>query len=208
MAGDGDFTPGLDAARRLYELALDYLERSRSAQAALVAEFEDDAAALSDLVGEMAIDVDVDERLVLTSTGRFSGRVLVDKPTESWREINSAEDVAEFYDPTDLFADLADAIAEAYPDVDDGAELDDADEHGAMSAMPRADEIPAQGQLGGQPDESFPVSGGPPGSAAGPAIPNEDEAGESASLRILRDLHAAGVYTDAEFKAKKADLDA
>jgi hypothetical protein len=40
--------------------------------------------------------------------------------------------------------------------------LDDADEHASISATPRADEIPAQGQLGGQPDESFPVSGGPP----------------------------------------------
>jgi hypothetical protein len=27
--------------------------------------------------------------------------VLVDAPTEGWREINSAEDVAESYDPTE-----------------------------------------------------------------------------------------------------------
>ena len=36
---------------------------------------------------------------------------------EEWRTLSGAEELVEFYDPTDVFGDLADALAEAFPAV-------------------------------------------------------------------------------------------
>jgi hypothetical protein len=53
-----------------------------------------------------------------------------------WRTLQTPEELVEFYDPTDVFGDLADALAEAWPAVNpeaeaeadaDDAEADDAD---------------------------------------------------------------------------------
>ena len=40
-----------------------------------------------------------------------------------WRRLESPEELVEFYDPTDVFGDVADAIADAYPQV--APEFDD-----------------------------------------------------------------------------------
>ena len=32
-----------------------------------------------------------------------------------WRMLTNADELVEFYDPTDVFGDLADSLAEAYP---------------------------------------------------------------------------------------------
>ena len=34
-----------------------------------------------------------------------------------WRTLTGADELVEFYDPTDVFGDLADALAEAFPAV-------------------------------------------------------------------------------------------
>ena len=42
-----------------------------------------------------------------------------------WRDLAGANEIVQFYDPTDVFGDLAEALAEAYPAVEgenDGAE--------------------------------------------------------------------------------------
>ena len=44
----------------------------------------------------------------------------------TWRPLTTPEEMVEFYDPTDVFGDVADAVAEAYPSV--APELDDEDD--------------------------------------------------------------------------------
>ncbi len=62
------------AARRLYDLALEYQERSQRSESRLLAEFEGAASSASALVGELVIVDDDDERLVLAGERRFPGR--------------------------------------------------------------------------------------------------------------------------------------
>jgi hypothetical protein len=59
----------------------------------------------------------VDEQLTLGQGGTFHGEVIPDDETGEWRTLGSADDLVEFYDPTDVFGDLADALAEAFPAV-------------------------------------------------------------------------------------------
>ncbi len=118
------------AARRLYDLALEYQERSQRSESRLLAEFEGAASSASALVGELVIVDDDDERLVLTASGDFRAEVIPEDADGEWRSLTSPEDLVEFYDPTDVFGDLADALAEAFPavapefagDAADGAE--------------------------------------------------------------------------------------
>ena len=105
------------AARRLYDLALEYQERSQRAKSRLLDEFEHAAAPASNLVGELVIVDDDDERLVLTSGGEFRAEVVPEDAEGEWRSLTGPEQLVEFYDPTDVFGDLADALAEAYPSV-------------------------------------------------------------------------------------------
>jgi hypothetical protein len=42
--------------------------------------------------------------------------VLTEEENE-WRRLGSADELVEYYDPTDVFGDLADALAEAYPAI-------------------------------------------------------------------------------------------
>ncbi|MFL5684724.1 MAG: hypothetical protein ACJ77D_01595 [Chloroflexota bacterium] len=104
-------------ARRLYELALEFQERSQRAESRLLDDFEQAAAPASNLVGELVIVDDDDERLVLTSGGEFRAEVVPEDADGEWRSLTGAEQLVEFYDPTDVFGDLADALAEAYPSV-------------------------------------------------------------------------------------------
>jgi hypothetical protein len=105
------------AAHRLYDLALEYQERSQRSEARLLEEFEGAAGGLSSVVGELIIVDDDDERLALTATGRFRAEVIPEDSGGEWRMLTSVDELVEFYDPTDVFGDLADSLAEAYPSV-------------------------------------------------------------------------------------------
>jgi hypothetical protein len=104
------------AAQRLYDLALEFQERSQRSEARLLEQFEDGAALLSARIGDMIINDDDDERLTLTAAGEFKAEVLTEEENE-WRPLASADELVEYYDPTDVFGDLADALAEAYPSI-------------------------------------------------------------------------------------------
>ncbi len=115
------------AAGALYDLALDFQERSQRAESGLIESFENAASALLSKVGTIVVVDDDDEHLSL-GVGGFKAKV-VPEGESGWRELSEPEDIVQFYDPTDVFGDLAEAIADAYPDVesDDEAEGDDAE---------------------------------------------------------------------------------
>jgi hypothetical protein len=111
------------AAQRLYDLALEFQARSQRSEARLLEQFEDAASLLSARIGDLVINDDEDERLTLTAAGEFRAEVLTEEENE-WRPLAAAEELVEYYDPTDVFGDLADALAEAYPSI--APELDGA----------------------------------------------------------------------------------
>ena len=116
------------AAVALYELALDYQDRSQRTEAGLIEGFENAGTALLGMVGTVVIVDDDDEHLSL-GAGGFRGRVIPEGAT-SWQDISSPDQIVRYYDPTDIFGDLAEAIADAYPAVaaegeDEGAEGDE-----------------------------------------------------------------------------------
>jgi hypothetical protein len=104
------------AARLLYDLALDFQERSQVTEARLITQFEEAAAGFSSRVGEIVVTEDDDERLVLATGARFRASVLSEE-SGKWEALEEATQLVEYYDPTDVFSDLADAIAEAWPSV-------------------------------------------------------------------------------------------
>jgi hypothetical protein len=104
------------AAQRLYDLALEFQERSQRSESRLLEQFEDAAGLLSARIGDLIINDDDDERLTLTAAGAFRAEVLTEEENE-WRPLASADELVEYYDPTDVFGDLADALAEAYPSI-------------------------------------------------------------------------------------------
>ncbi len=105
------------AAHRLYDLALEYQERSQRGEALLLSQFEGASASLVAMIGDLVIVDDEDERLLLAATGTFRAEVVPEDADGSWRTLASTDELVEFYDPTDVFGDLADALAEAYPSV-------------------------------------------------------------------------------------------
>jgi hypothetical protein len=119
------------AALAMYNLALDFQERSQSSEARLIDQFEEAVSRLSARLGDLIIVDDEDERLVLGAAGRFRAEVLPEDSSGEWRELTQPEEIVEFYDPTDVFGDLADALAEAFPSVAPEIEDDEADEAGA-----------------------------------------------------------------------------
>jgi len=117
------------AALGLYELALDFQDRSQRTEAGLIAQFENAATGLLGFIGTLTIVEDDDEQLSL-GAGGFRGRVIPEGASD-WQEISSPDQIVRFYDPTDVFGDLAEAIVDAYPAV--AGQSDDAadDEGGA-----------------------------------------------------------------------------
>lgn len=113
------------AAAALYDLTLDFQERSQRAEAGLLEQFENAASGLLGLLSQLVIVEDDDEQLTL-GVGGFRGRVIPEGETD-WHDLSGPDEVVRFYDPTDVFGDLAEAIAEAYPDVAD--EPDDDTQH-------------------------------------------------------------------------------
>ena len=119
------------AAVALYELALDFQDRSQRTEAGLIEQFENAAASLLGLVSALVLVEDDDEHLSL-AVGGFRGRVIPEGGT-AWEDISSPDQIVRYYDPTDIFGDLAEAIADTYPAVagggaaaasDGGAEAD------------------------------------------------------------------------------------
>jgi hypothetical protein len=139
-----------DAARRLYDLALTFQERSQSSEARLIEGFEVAAAPLSELLGDFMVVDDEDERLTLARDGSFSAEVVPEEGDGTWRRLTSPTELVEFYDPTDVFGDLAEALAEAYPGVapEEGEEVGDTAEAGDVD---EADEVDEAGEDGKTP---------------------------------------------------------
>jgi hypothetical protein len=104
------------AALAMYNLALDFQERSQASEARLIDQFEESVARLSGTLGDLIIVDDDDERLSLTVNG-FRAEVIPEDSEEEWRTLTGSDQLVEFYDPTDVFGDLADALAEAFPAV-------------------------------------------------------------------------------------------
>jgi hypothetical protein len=123
------------AARRLYDLALEFQERSQRSEAGLLEQFEVASAPAAALLGELVVVNDDDERLVLRQDGSLRAEVIPEDAEGEWRSLTGPEDLVEFYDPTDVFGDIADAIAEGWPEVapefDESAEDDDAGPDGS-----------------------------------------------------------------------------
>jgi hypothetical protein len=104
------------AAQRLYDLALEFQERSQRSESRLLEQFEEASENLVAKIGDLIINDDEDERLTLTRSGEFRAEVLTEEENE-WRPLKTAEELVEYYDPTDVFGDLADALAEAFPGI-------------------------------------------------------------------------------------------
>jgi hypothetical protein len=135
------------AARRLYDLALEYQERSQRNEARLLDEFGGVAAGLVSVIGDLIIVDDDDERLSLTASG-FRAEVIPEDSDDEWRTLAGSDELVEFYDPTDVFGDLADALAEAYPSVAPelaGAAADSADAGEASDDDGASDDEAADG---------------------------------------------------------------
>jgi len=105
------------AAHRLYDLALTYQERSQVSEAHLIDEFEMAAGRLTSRLGDFVVVDDDDGRLTLEASGGFRAEVVPEDTDGEWRTLSTAQQLVEFYDPTDVFGDLADALAEAFPSV-------------------------------------------------------------------------------------------
>ncbi|HEX8941213.1 MAG TPA: hypothetical protein VF763_13720 [Candidatus Limnocylindrales bacterium] len=142
------------AARELYDLALTFQERSQRAEAHLLDQFETAATRLTGVIGDLVVVDDEDERLTLQADGSFVAEVIpeADEAAGEWRSLRSPEDLVEFYDPTDVFGDLADAIAEAYPEVAPEAGGEDETEAGEET----------EGEAGGDEEVADPDEGSRP----------------------------------------------
>ena len=116
-------TPGVGAnldgvAPRLYALAQRFATRSEAVEARLLEGFQAEAAGLAEQCGDLVIRDADHERISFRADGSFSGKVVPEDASTSWRSLETALDIVNFYDPSELFADLADRIAAAHPNVD------------------------------------------------------------------------------------------
>ena len=161
-----------EAAAALYELALDFQERSQQTEAGLLEQFENAASGLTSRVGTVVIVDDLDEHLELAGQG-FRGQVIPEGESR-WTDLRGPEDVVRFYDPTDVFGDLADAIADAHPGVapdddEDGDEASDEDDD-------EDDDANAEGAGGDEEAETEPGDDGAGGGDAKDEDDGPDEA--------------------------------
>ncbi len=142
------------AARRLYDLALTFQERSQRTEAHLLEQFEIAATRLTGTLGDLIVVDDDDERLTLQADGSFVAEVVpeAEEGNGEWRRLQSPEELVEFYDPTDVFGDLADAIAEAYPEVapesGDGGAADAEDDAGDTEDVEDVEDQPDEDGAG------------------------------------------------------------
>jgi hypothetical protein len=136
-AGQPEVKPAHDqpsAASALYDLALDFQERSQRAESGLIEGFENAASGLLGQVGTLVIVDDEDEHLAL-GVGGFRARV-IPEGEEGWQDLAGAAEIVRYYDPTDVFGDLAEALSEAFPNLaqDDHEHEDDHDDDGEPDA--------------------------------------------------------------------------
>src|SRR5437773_2815724 len=117
QSGQDEPTDEETAARRLYDLALAYQERSQRTEARLLEQFSDSSETLTAKLGDLIVADDEDERLTLQSFGGFRAEVVPEDSNGEWRTLATPDALGELYAPTDVFGDLADALAEAYPAV-------------------------------------------------------------------------------------------
>ena len=109
-----------EAARLLYDLALTFQERSQLREAQLLDDFGVASGQLAGVVGDAKIVEDEDERIWFRASGEFEGEVVPEEDEDGnpvWQSLTSPDQFVQFYDPTDLFGDLAEALAEQYPHV-------------------------------------------------------------------------------------------
>jgi hypothetical protein len=128
---EGEPADAQDAARRLYDLALTFQERSQHAEARMIEQFELAATDLAPFLGDVMVLDDEDERLWFRSNGSFEAEVVPQpddegEPGDEWKTLSSPDQLVEFYDPTDVFGDFAEALVERFPavaaDDDEGGE--------------------------------------------------------------------------------------
>jgi hypothetical protein len=122
-AGQPDVPEASDAdsaAVALYELALDFQDRSQRTEAGLIAAYENAATGLLGFVGTVNLVDDDDEHLAL-GAGGFRGRVVAEGSPD-WQDLSSPDQIVRFYDPTDVFGDLAEALIDAFPAVAEAAD--------------------------------------------------------------------------------------
>jgi hypothetical protein len=138
-----------EAAERLYDLALAFQERSQQTEAHLLEQFETAASQITAVLGDLIVVDDDDERLTLKASGAFAAEVVpeADAAAGTWRKLDGPDDIVEFYDPTDIFGDLADTLAEAFPALGEpggaGEETDgeDTDDEGDEGATEDAEDV-------------------------------------------------------------------
>jgi hypothetical protein len=145
-----------DAAERLYDLALAFQERSQQTEAHLLEQFESAASGLTAVLGDLIIVDDDDERLTLRASGSFTAEVVPESEADSgtWRKLDGPDDIVEYYDPTDVFGDLADTLAEAFPALGEPAGASDEDDEGDEDhepVEPIEDKEPIEDQEGEEP---------------------------------------------------------
>jgi len=156
------------AAHRLYDLALSFQERSQQSEARLVEQFEDAAGRLTGKIGDLIIVDDEDERLTLEASGSFRAEVVPEESNGEWKTLSTPDQLVEYYDPTDVFGDLAESLAEAYPDVAEApadGEIEDEDE--------------ADGEADGEDHAGVAAGEKAATESAGDAKPAADGAGEA-----------------------------
>ena len=131
---EGEPSTPEDAARRVYDMALTFQERSQHTEARLIEQFETVVQNLAPHLGDLMVLDDEDERLWLKRNGRFEAEVVPERESEDapaegeWKRLSSPDDLVEFYDPTDVFGDLAEALAESFPAIVEEDDDDDADD--------------------------------------------------------------------------------
>jgi len=131
-----------EAARYLYDLALTFQEKSQRSEARLLDDFQDASEGLAAMLGDSKILEDEDERMWFKANGAFEAEVVPEHDEDGepqWQALAVPEDMVQFYDPTDLFGDLAEAIAETHPHVAPELDGDDEDSAGDKSDADDAD---------------------------------------------------------------------
>ncbi len=111
-----------EAVSKAYDLALAFQERSQATEWRLIEQFQNVVRELSPQLGDLLILDDEKERVWLRATGNFEADVIPDDAKggtgeTQWTHLRSANAMVEFYDPTDLFGDLAERIASLYPNA-------------------------------------------------------------------------------------------
>jgi hypothetical protein len=148
---DADTEEG--AAQRLYDLALEYQERSQRSEARLLDDFAAASESLTERLGDLIVVDDDDERLTLTARDGFKAEVVPEDADGEWRTLDTPDELVEFYDPTDVFGDLADALAEAWPSVAPEAAAATTDEAG-VDDEPNDAELAAEADAADDADDA------------------------------------------------------